>query len=525
MPLRMLAKLTLISSLSFTACSTLPERKAVQPTYSFQIDTTDTYLSKLFAKQKQLTPELTGYHILFNPEDALISRLQLIERAEKSLDLQYYIWDNDKMGALALAALLKAADRGVHVRLLIDDNNSKHLEAAYYALDQHPNIEIRYFNPFKYRRVRALDFVLDFNRLTRRMHNKTFIADHEVALIGGRNMSNQYFNASDNFQFSDMDVILVGNAVNDITNSFDEYWNHEYAYPVAQLSQHTAKRLSYESLKKQLEQHWFVSHLEDMNGVLSAALTFDEWFNEDLKFNWVDAVIIADPADKIKKETDVESSFAFQLQNLVKTPKDNMDLVSAYFVPEKQGVDLLRESSEKGVKIRVLTNSFKANDVPLVHAFYAQYREDLLKSGIEVYEFLPVLPIILDKKERNKVIGDQSKFNRAGLSKSSLHAKFMAFDQQQVFIGSFNLDPRSAYLNTEIGVILESPELASTIHNEMNQNIMKYAYRVELDENNKLRWIHEDNGKQYIYHSEPRTAWWQRLGLKMLTWLPIEKQM
>lgn len=525
MSVHSLLTVIVLSCLMFTGCSTLPVRQQVKATYSTDIDTSQSYLSQLFATEKQKNPNLTGYHILFDPSEAIISRLQLIERAEKTLDLQYYIWDNDKIGALALAALLNAADRGVQVRLLIDDNNSKHLESAYYALSQHPNIQIRLFNPYRFRQLRVLDLILNFDRMTRRMHNKTFIADHEVALLGGRNMSNQYYNSGENFQFSDMDVILVGHAVTDISHSFDEYWNHDYAYPVEQLSAYKASKLSYSSVRRQLKDHWFISNINDEMGILSSALKFDSWFNQNLKFEWVKAQVVKDAADKIRQDAAPQDYLTFQLSNMLKTPQKNIDLVSAYFVPGQEGINALIQRQQQGVQVRVLTNSFKANDVPIVHAFYAQYREELLKNGIELYEFLPVLPMNLSRQERKEILGEDEKFNRMGLSRSSLHAKFMAQDSKQVFIGSFNFDPRSAYLNTEIGVVLDSPLLAQVIHDNMDQNIMQYAYQLKLDENNKIQWIKQENNQKVIYSKEPRTAWWQRLGLKVLSWLPLEKQM
>ena len=515
-------------SISFVSgCSTLPHREFVSPTYTTQINTSETYLAKIFNPLEQKNPNKTGYHILFDPTSALTSRLQLIERAEKTLDLQYYIWDNDKVGALALAGLLKAADRGVQVRLLLDDNNTKALEAAYYALDQHPNIQIRLFNPHKFRRLRALDFIFDFNRMTRRMHNKTFIADHKVALIGGRNMSNQYYNFGESYQFSDMDVILVGQSVNDINDSFDEYWNHEYAYPVDQLSAYKAKKLSYESVRQQLEDHWYLSNLEDYLNILTSSISFDQWFNDDLSLEWVDAKIVKDSAEKIREHADKEQHLAFQMKNLLGQPTQQVDLVSAYFVPQKENTQLISQLAEQGVKVRVLTNSYKANDVPIVHAFYSKYREDLLKTGVELYEFLPALPASLMQSNQQLVESKQNKQKnkKVGSSNSSLHAKFMALDHHQVFIGSFNFDPRSVYLNTEIGVILQSPQLATTIHNSMDEKLMQFSYRVSLDEHGKMIWTKKEGDKYVIYRQEPMMRWWHKLGLKLASWLPIEKQM
>ncbi|MCH4246352.1 phospholipase D family protein [Acinetobacter populi] len=506
------------------ACSTLPQRQPVTATYTAQFDTSHTYLSTLFEPLKQQHPDLTGFHVLYDPNEALTTRLQLIEKTEKTLDLQYYIWDNDKVGALALEAILRAADRGVKVRLLIDDNNSKGLEGAYLAMSQHPNIQIRVFNPYKFRRLRALDIMLDFNRITRRMHNKTFISDHEVALIGGRNMSNQYYNIGENFQFSDMDVVLVGQSVGEISDSFDEYWNHEYAYPITQVAKSYQHRLSYQSLRKQLEANWFKSNVQDDLNILSSSLSFDNWFNQNLNLEWVSAIVVKDSADKINKDTPQEQHLNFQLANILNHPEQHVDLVSAYFVPNKDNLDLLQQLSTQGVDIRVLTNSFKANDVPVVHAFYAKHRKRLLQDGIQLFEFLPVLPMALTRSDRSLLFGNH-KFNRTGLSRSSLHAKFMTLDNQQVFIGSFNFDQRSVYLNTEIGVVLDSPNLAKAIHENMNDDLLKYAYQVQLDEKGKLIWKKQIDDQIKIYHKEPQLKWWQNIGLKLLSLLPIEKQM
>ncbi len=516
--------LILCCIVSLQACSTLPQKHAVISSYTTQSDTSDTYLAKLFKPIKQQHPNLTGYHVLYNPTQALTTRLQLMERAEKTLDLQYYIWDNDKVGALALSAAARAADRGVKVRLLIDDNNSKDLEAAYLALSQHPNIEIRVFNPYKFRKLRAFDILLDFNRITRRMHNKTFITDNQVALIGGRNMSNQYYDAGENYQFSDMDVLLVGQATDDISASFDEYWNHPYAYPIQQVAKASQHNLSYANLRYQLDEHWFKSSVEDYLSILSSSLSFDTWFNQNLSLEWVNATVVKDSADKIYKNTPPEQHLNFQLTHIIDHPENDIDLVSAYFVPNDDYMKLIKSLSDQGVKIRILTNSFKANDVPLVHAFYSKYREQLLQDGVELYEFLPMLPMSLSEQERYKFLSN-NRVSHKGLSRSRLHAKFMALDHKQVFIGSFNFDQRSAYLNTEIGVVLDTPTLATIIHQQMDENLLKYAYQLELDDQGKLIWKKQTSTGIEIYQDEPHIKWWQKAVLKLVTLLPIEKQM
>ena len=509
-------------AITVTGCSTLPKHTIESiPETTLQVDTTQTTLAQIIQPLQQQHPELTGYLVLFEPLEALSARLRLIDKAEKTLDLQYYIWDNDKVGALALHALIRAADRGVRVRLLIDDNNAKSTEGIFLALAQHPNIEVKLFNPYRFRKYRALDMILDLKRINRRMHNKSFIADHQVALIGGRNMTNQYYNVSDNYQFSDVDVMLVGTAVKDISHSFDEYWNHEYAYKVQEVVKQSAHRLSYDSLKQQLDEHYKRITVQNYLDLTSNSQAIDSLMSRNIPLDWVKAEVVKDSPDKIKSKAKKKEHLNFQLIQQLEQPEKNVDLISAYFVPEKKGAKMLTDLAKDGVKVRVLTNSFKANDVAVVHAFYGKYRQNLLEHGVQLYEFLPALnKNDLDKNTED--LAKKAKVSIKGLSRSSLHAKLMALDEKQVFIGSFNFDPRSAYLNTEIGVLLNSPPLAQAVHTTMDENLSKYAYKLVLDANKKITWQRQTPQGPVIYTKEPRMKWWQRAGIKMLSWLPIE---
>ena len=509
-------------AITVTGCNTLPKHKIESiPETALQVDTAQTTLAQIIQPLQEQHPDLTGYLVLFEPLEALATRLSLIDKAEKRLDLQYYIWDNDKVGALALHALIRAADRGVKIRLLIDDNNAKSTEGIFLALAQHPNIEVKLFNPYRFRKYRALDMILDLKRINRRMHNKSFIADHQVALIGGRNMTNQYYNVSDNYQFSDVDVMLVGTAVKDISHSFDEYWSHEYAYKVQEVVNQSAHHLSYESLKRQLDEHYERVTVQNYLDLTSNSQAIDSLMSRDIQLDWVKAEVVKDSPDKIKSKAKKKEHLNFQLIQHLEQPEKNVDLISAYFVPEKKGAKMLTDLAKDGVKVRVLTNSFKANDVAVVHAFYGKYRQNLLEHGVQLYEFLPALnKNDLDKNTED--LAKKAKVSIKGLSRSSLHAKLMALDEKQVFIGSFNFDPRSAYLNTEIGVLLNSPPLAQAVHTTMDENLSKYAYKLVLDANKKITWQRQTPQGPVIYTKEPRMKWWQRAGIKMLSWLPIE---
>ena len=509
-------------AITVTGCSTLPKHKIESiPETTLQVDTAQTTLAQIIQPLQEQHPDLTGYLVLFEPLEALATRLSLIDKAEKRLDLQYYIWDNDKVGSLALHALIRAADRGVKIRLLIDDNNAKSTEGIFLALAQHPNIEVKLFNPYRFRKYRALDMILDLKRINRRMHNKSFIADHQVALIGGRNMTNQYYNVSDNYQFSDVDVMLVGTAVKDISHSFDEYWSHEYAYKVQEVVNQSAHHLSYESLKRQLDEHYERVTVQNYLDLTSNSQAIDSLMSRDIQLDWVKAEVVKDSPDKIKSKAKKKEHLNFQLIQHLEQPEKKVDLISAYFVPEKKGAKMLTDLAKDGVKVRVLTNSFKANDVAVVHAFYGKYRQNLLEHGVQLYEFLPALnKNDLDKNTED--LAKKAKVSIKGLSRSSLHAKLMALDEKQVFIGSFNFDPRSAYLNTEIGVLLNSPPLAQAVHTTMDENLSKYAYKLVLDANKKITWQRQTPQGPVIYTKEPRMKWWQRAGIKMLSWLPIE---
>ena len=509
-------------AITVTGCNTLPKHKIESiPETALQVDTAQTTLAQIIQPLQEQHPDLTGYLVLFEPLEALATRLSLIDKAEKRLDLQYYIWDNDKVGSLALHALIRAADRGVKIRLLIDDNNAKSTEGIFLALAQHPNIEVKLFNPYRFRKYRALDMILDLKRINRRMHNKSFIADHQVALIGGRNMTNQYYNVSDNYQFSDVDVMLVGTAVKDISHSFDEYWSHEYAYKVQEVVNQSAHHLSYESLKRQLDEHYKRVTVQNYLDLTSNSQAIDSLMSRDIQLDWVKAEVVKDSPDKIKSKAKKKEHLNFQLIQHLEQPEKNVDLISAYFVPEKKGAKMLTDLAKDGVKVRVLTNSFKANDVAVVHAFYGKYRQNLLEHGVQLYEFLPALnKNDLDKNTED--LAKKAKVSIKGLSRSSLHAKLMALDEKQVFIGSFNFDPRSAYLNTEIGVLLNSPPLAQAVHTTMDENLSKYAYKLVLDANKKITWQRQTPQGPVIYTKEPRMKWWQRAGIKMLSWLPIE---
>lgn len=519
-----------------SACSTLPTKKTQTiPTKVDDIALQQTQFAQKIAPLRLQYPDLTGYHLLANPAEALSARLSLIQQAEKTLDVQYYIWHNDKIGTLTFHALMNAADRGVHVRLLIDDNNAKQIEGILLALSQHRNIEVKLFNPYRFRKYRAMDMVLDLKRINRRMHNKSLIADRQLSIIGGRNISNEYFNVSHEFQFADIDVLLLGQANDEIATAFDEYWQHDYAYDVQDVVKVRHHSLQYTDLKQQLEQQeqGYIQQQDPIYKVIQEnTSTFQYWLNHEFSFEWVKAKVLKDSAKKINDQAPPDQYLYPQLMQHMDQPKQTVDIISAYFIPQDQGVQTLSDLEASGVDVRVVSNSYQSTDVKGVHAYYSKYRKDLLKNGVEIYEFLPITLIdefmnsqqeVTQKKRTQQTEHNTEGTLLRGSNHSSLHAKTFILDQKQVFIGSLNLDPRSVHYNTEIGVLLNSPTLATTLHQAMNNKLHHYTWQVILKDH-QLQWVKPvtDPNPPPVLKKEPKMKWWQRMTNKMLSWVPLE---
>lgn len=499
-----------------------PEKQPSQTARQLPAQTASSFSTQVSAQPDQpnqpLPARQTGYQLLYDPIDAISARLLLINSAQRSLDLQYYIWQNDNVGALMCRALLQAADRGVKVRLLLDDNNTKGLDALLLALAQHPNIEVRLFNPFVHRNIRTIDYVFDFKRSNHRMHNKLFVADGQFAIIGGRNISNEYFDAGDSFQFSDIDVLLTGQILPEISQSFDDYWNYQAAYPVQSMVKPRQHPLSLQSLRQQLDTHVQQDKVKQYLAQARAEQPFETWLQGEPPFLWVNSQLVQDAPQKIDKDADPTQHLAFQLQHALGQPQQQVDLVSAYFVIDDKARNKLAALSQQGVKIRILTNSYAANDVKIVHAFYAKNREFLLKNGIQLYEFLPVIKNynLWHRRSKRKLIDIK------GTSDASLHAKMLSMDNQQVFIGSFNFDLRSANINTEVGVILDSPSLAQQVSEEIDRNILKVSYRLRLDDKGRLQWEEGTPAGTVTHPKEPNLGPVSKMGLKMISLLPLD---
>lgn len=474
-------------------------------------DTHATRLGKAIVPRVAAHPGKSGIYPLADSRDAFAARILLARAAERSLDVQYYIWYQDMSGTLLFKALHDAAERGVRVRLLLDDNNTFGLDAMLAALDAHPNIEIRLFNPFVMRGPRWIGYLTDFSRLNRRMHNKSFTADNQATIIGGRNIGDEYFGATDGVAFVDLDVLAVGPVVRDVSSDFDRYWASESSYPVDRLLPPASPTLIEELAAAARHIETSPAAVAYMNA-LRASPFVRELVEGRLALEWAATRMVSDDPAKGLGRAVPNGLLPQKLQEIIGKPVTDVELVSAYFVPTAAGVEAFTALAGQGVKIRILTNSLEATDVAVVHAGYAKRRKPLLRAGIALYE-AQRLPSDARAKKRT---------GPGGSSASSLHAKTFSVDRSRVFIGSFNFDPRSARLNTELGFVIESPSLALKIEATFNDRVPVEAYEVRLSDTGDLYWI-ERRGEGMVRHdTEPGTSYWQRTGIWFLSLLPIE---
>ena len=476
-------------------------------------DTDATALGRAIAPRVAAHPGKAGIYPIKQPADAFAARGLLALAAQRSLDVQYYIWHGDETGTLLFEALWRAAERGVRVRLLLDDNGIAGLDPTLAALDSHPNIELRLYNPLAHRGVRALNFLADFSRANRRMHNKSFTADHQAAIVGGRNVGNEYFGAGEGVVFQDLDVIAVGPAVREVSRAFDLYWNSDSAYPAASILGPAGP-----DARAMLEAQFAAAHASPAAAAYLKTLRETKLVSElvkgQLPLEWADAQLVYDdPAKTLDTGERTDLLLLPKLLRLAGRPDKQFDLVSPYFVPGDAGTATLAELARHGVTVRILTNSLAASDVAAVHAGYAKRRADLLRAGVRLYELKPTAA-----QEDRK---DQQTFG--GGSAASLHAKTFAVDRERVFVGSFNFDPRSARLNTELGLVIRSPVLAQRMATAFDVDFPMRAYEVRLAEDGEsLYWIERTPSGETRYDSEPGAGPLKRLGVGILSLLPIE---
>ena len=508
--------LALAFSVALNGCATVDFDYPKQESAALEsTGTLDTYLGRQLGSLVDEHPEGdSGFLPLGNGIEALAVRLILAERAERTIDAQYYLLKNDITGRAFVLSLLQAADRGVRVRLLLDDMFTSGYDAGMAGLDTHPNIDIRIFNPFASRSARFWDGITGFSRINRRMHNKSMTFDNQVTLIGGRNIADEYFGAREDAKFGDLDVVGVGPVVQEVSSMFDDYWNHERAAPIesfAKMPDDPAAEL--ERVRRELDE----SNEEVRTSKYAAAVMEREQYyveSDTSVFTWAPYTLAVDSPDKnIKAKSETAANITTTLLESLLTAEKEMLIISPYFVPKKSGIEALIEVQNRGIQVTILTNSLAANNQGTVHGGYAPSRKPLLKAGV----------IILEVRADADVPG--SEIVSAADSKTTLHTKAFVVDRREAFIGSFNFDPRSANINTELGVIIRSPKIASEIADMVSLKATTEAWEVFLNEKGKLRWRGMDNGEEVILEKEPQTTWGQRFMAGFYRILPIRGQL
>jgi putative cardiolipin synthase len=461
-------------------------------------------------------PTFSGVELVSRGEEAFGNLYTLIQHAQHSLDLQYYIVSDDPEARALLRAAREAAERGVRVRLLLDDfyTSGKDQRIAWYSA--HPNIDVRLFNPFLHARrwfaTRLIASATDFDRINRRMHNKMFIADNAIAVTGGRNVGDEYYAHSQTTNFLDLDVLVGGPIVHELSDTFDRYWNSPFAVPIESLTTAVAADAQTSDQKALTDPNDPVRKATADAKQLGAKLD-GELNGGKLPLAWVDMDLIADKPSKIHRtapEVDKKTglvggqTIASDLLAIIDDAHEELILISPYFVPGERGVAALRKLRERGVRVRVLTNSLAATDAAAVHIGYSKYRKPLLEMGVEISELRP------------DPGGDTARLSALGSSKASLHAKALVIDRKSIFIGSFNVDQRSALENTEMGLHIESPALCEEVIGVLRDRGPQTRYKVTL-ENDQLVWTTTNDGVEQVYHDEPGASRWLKWSLKLLS--------
>ncbi len=521
-PARLLARLALLAALPWlTHCATAPSLEGVEPSYALP-PTDSNHLEAAVLDGLPDSPDTNDVRLVDQNAMAFAYRAETAAAAERSLDVQYYVWNDDFTGRLLAAELMRAAERGVRVRVLVDDIDARAKHDVFLVADLHPNIEVRIFNPFYSREGTVgwlTEWTLRADRLNRRMHNKAWIADNRIAIVGGRNVGDEYFGASPHSNFSDLDILLSGPVVTEVSAAFDVYWNSPNAVPVSRFDGRKPKPEQLQALIEAARTY----RSEAVDSHYVAALRDPENRAELLASRppplRVPSVqlLVDDPA-KIGSKAKVAgvSNVLAGLEAAMSSARHELLIFSPYFVPRREGRRGLVKQAQRGVHVAVLTNSLAATDVAAVHTGYARQRRELLAGGVELFEM----------KRRVGSEEGRTQISLTGSSRASLHTKAMIIDQRWVFIGSMNLDPRSAFINTEMGVLIESEALASQLRTQFERATSpELSYHVVLEPHEGLVWYDRVNGRERRLEREPDASVGRRLGVTLLRVLPLDSQL
>jgi putative cardiolipin synthase len=522
MEFRTVVRVVLIA-LTLGGCASLPPSSDFPKTRSVALTEPDsTSFGQHFDALARQNGGKSGFHIISIGVDGFLMRMQMINAAERTLDLQYYIFRGDETGRLLTGALIRAADRGVHVRVLVDDGETIPGDEQLFAIARHTNIEIRVFNPFGYRGhnrlLRATDYLLNKRRLDYRMHNKLLVADNSMALVGGRNIGDQYFQIDPNSQFADDDVFVAGPIVRALSGTFDDFWNSVLAIPAEAFPTAKAPALHPQARAEKIKRAGFDYQAKLQTGEPLAGI-----ISGRLQLAWADAQVVCDTPDKkrVVGGTRVGSLMYVPVAKAVAAVQSELLIVSPYVIPSNGELHLLDERREHNVHIRILTNSLESTPDLAAHSGYMHYRTKLLKNRVELYEVRSLL---------GSAQGSGQSANLSRYGNYALHAKLFVLDRQRLFIGSMNFDQRSRRLNTEVGLIIDSPELSQETVKRFEamtqpENSYTVALRAVTPNSMHLVWRTAEGGSPVEYDTEPVRNAWQRIEVNFLSLLPLDSEL
>lgn len=514
-----------------SGCASLPPGSSFLKTTSLALPHPEqTRLGHQFERAAREHYGNSGFRIIPVGADGFLTRMQMMHVAEKTLDLQYFIFHGDDTGRLLTGAVLRAADRGVRVRVLIDDGETEAGDEQITALKAHPLIEIRIFNPFAYRGhitlFRAVEFAFNSARLDYRMHNKLLVVDNVMALIGGRNIGDQYFQIDPDSQFADDDVFAAGPIAQQLSATFDEFWNNALSIPVQALSREGSSRTALSTHREELNEESRQSKADGIDYVnrVAAGEPFNGMISGRLPLVWAHAQVVSDSPDKKKVENGamVGRLMHRSVANAAGAVQSELLMVTPYLIPGKEGMQLFKDLRQRNIRVRILSSSLESSTVELAQSGYMPYRLPLLEKGVELYEIRSLLG-------DTRGSGQTTAISRYG--NYSLHAKLFVFDRQRLFIGSMNFDQRSMHLNTEIGLIIDSPELAQQVaarFEAMVQPVNSYKLTLRPNQSGRsptLVWRTQEDGKDIVYDTEPARSDWQRFKVNILSLLPLDKEL
>jgi len=507
------------------ACASLPKTHTCTPSSALADTGDSTSLGRVATRRMAELNGPSGINLMPDGPDAFLARLTLVDLAERSLDLQYYSWHNDTVGKLLIGAVMRAAERGVRVRLLIDDVGASPDDRTLLLLDAHPNIEVRLFNPIASRSAKALWMISDFSRVNRRMHNKSITADNQLTIVGGRNIGNEYFEASTVMNYADLDALAIGAAVAAVSARFDRYWNSPIVYGITELRDKPPAPGELERAAADMRAFEQQQRAAPYAQAMRESRLSQELRDGRVSFSPARIEVTADDPIKVEQPgKDASQNLMPQLRPLFDGARESVMLVSPYFVPRKGGVAFLRSLRARGVRVRVLTNGLASTDVVPVFGKYKKYRRQLLESGVELYEIDPADDV--DRPAGPLQTADGADANAPS---AALHGKVLSFDCLQFFVGSMNLDPRSAFTNTEIGFLVDAPDVARPLCEGLDKTLARAAFRLELTTKSNgdthLEWVDTGEGHEQRFTSEPRASRWRRFKAWMYGILPIESLM